>query len=520
MILAFSAVDKSGEMPTRRCMTLKLLRMVCIILAPRGADAPPFVLRVDDGIISYMKILASSYSSKLDRDMSQKTGAAGSATDLYGEVFTPPVLIHELLDALPPAVWTDPAGKWLDPCAGQGNFLDEILPRLMAGLADQFDHDDAACRRHILEHMVLQVEKNPANVRILRRKYGARAHIVAGDFLALTASDLLLPGPRAQSRPHPLTSPLHAEPRFDVVVANPPYQAPKTATYAGSAGNRTLWDQFVRRGLELASETGVLGFITPANWRRPAHPLWSALRERLLYLHIYHKQDGMALFKVQTRFDLYVVAGTARPPEATIPLVIDERGVQHRATLHPRDWPFFPNFMYRILRPLIVQDADAGLAVLHDASTYDARKLTQRPTTAHPYPVVHTLTKKGVGLRYAAERDPRQFGVPKLILNVNEKQYPVNDWQGKYGMSQLSFGIPVRSRAEGERWMKCMASPVFADVLRATKWGSFQTDHRMFSYFRPDFCERLMRSEDRYSDRYSGSQRRTKKRTRRVVPES
>lgn len=43
-----------------------------------------------------------------------------------GEVFTPPELVIEILEQLPPEVWED--GKtYLDPTAGSGNFLAAVL---------------------------------------------------------------------------------------------------------------------------------------------------------------------------------------------------------------------------------------------------------------------------------------------------------------------------------------------------------------------------------------------------------
>lgn len=391
-----------------------------------------------------------------------------SRRETFGEVFTPPPLIQELLDHLPKRVWTDSTLQWLDPCAGQGNFLDEILPRLMEGLVHKFP-DASARRRHILQHMVTQIELNPANVRILRRKYPDqhRSHrIVSGDFLE--QSDKV----------------------YDIIVANPPYQSPKTTKYAGSVGNRTLWDAFVKHALQHSTpRTGILGFITPANWRRPDHELWTTLRERLLYLHIYGKSAGKEWFGVQTRFDVYVLEEKI-VPKRVLPLLVDELGERYERSLVPGKWPFLPNGMYRSIQQLLTLDTSTGFQVIHDSSTYDARKLTRRATTAHPYPVVHTLTQAGIGLRYAATKESSQFGVPKVILNVNEKQYPVNDWQGKYGMSQLSFGLPIRSRAEGDRLVACIQSPVFQEIVKLTKWGSFQTDHRMFPYFRRDkFCQ-------------------------------
>ena len=66
-----------------------------------------------------------------------------------GEVFTPRSLIHEMLQKLPNEVWFDPNKTWLEPSAGDGNFLVEIKARLM-----QAGHDEA----HILENMLFSVE--------------------------------------------------------------------------------------------------------------------------------------------------------------------------------------------------------------------------------------------------------------------------------------------------------------------------------------------------------------------------
>jgi hypothetical protein len=88
------------------------------------------------------------------------------------------------------------------------------------------------------------------------------------------------------------------------------------------------------------------------------------------------------------------------------------------------------------------------------------------------------------------------FGVSKIILNVNEKQYPINDSTGKYGMSQLSFGIPIKSEEEGDKIIRCIEGDTFQEIIKATKWGSFQTDYRMFHYLRPDFYKILCNSEN------------------------
>ena len=76
--------------------------------------------------------------------------------------------------------------------------------------------------------------------------------------------------------------------------------------------------------------------------------------------------------------------------------------------------------------------------------------------------------------------------MPKVILNFNEKLYPYLDYAGEYGMGQFSFGLPVGSVEEGEAMIRALTSPEFTAVIRATKWGAYQTDRRMFEYFRDD----------------------------------
>jgi site-specific DNA-methyltransferase (adenine-specific) len=54
------------------------------------------------------------------------------------EVPTPPKIARSMLDLLPPAVWSNPDYKWLDPCCKSGVFLREIAARLLVGLAEFF----------------------------------------------------------------------------------------------------------------------------------------------------------------------------------------------------------------------------------------------------------------------------------------------------------------------------------------------------------------------------------------------
>ena len=48
-----------------------------------------------------------------------------------GEVFTPTTLVNEMLDKLPPEVFTDPTKTFLDNSCGNGAFLFEVMRRKM-----------------------------------------------------------------------------------------------------------------------------------------------------------------------------------------------------------------------------------------------------------------------------------------------------------------------------------------------------------------------------------------------------
>ncbi len=59
-------------------------------------------------------------------------------------------------------------------------------------------------------------------------------------------------------------------------------------------------------------------------------------------------------------------------------------------------------------------------------------------------------------------------------------------------MSQMSFGIPITSKKQGDDIVKAINTDEFKEIIKATKWGAFQTDWRMFKYFKPDFYKQFI----------------------------
>jgi site-specific DNA-methyltransferase (adenine-specific) len=207
-------------------------------------------------------------------------------------VFTPPKVVHAVLDLLPTDVWSDPTLRWLDPGAKTGIFPREITKRLMVGLAEAFP-DEAKRLDHILSEMVFAIATEEITGMMTRRSLYCSKD-AAGEFSVahFATSDgnvwqkrvkhsfdasgrcseckgnqeqLLQPG-----RDNKAYGFIHADGRkqiekemdmkFDVIVGNPPYQMD------ADGGNRTMpiYNIFVDEAKKL--DPRYLSFIIPSRW--------------------------------------------------------------------------------------------------------------------------------------------------------------------------------------------------------------------------------------------------------------
>lgn len=440
-----------------------------------------------------------------------------------GEVFTPLNLVRELLYGLrkseleagkqvlwgvdsagnvvddnpdnriggiPLEIWRDPETKWLDPANGIGNFpfvafymLDFQLKN--HGTKGSKEWTDEIRRKHIVEKMLYMIEIDRGNVNTTFKimdylASGSKPNICCADTLKLKDEDL--------QRHFGVN-------RFDVVMGNPPFQSPGENMAGTTAGRGSLWDKFVVNCVKLLKPNMFLVFVTPPMWRKPESSMWNLLTKnmRLTFLHIFDKKKSSKEFKVSQRIDMYIIRNTT---DNSNTYVIDERGDFH--TLDIAKFNFLPNYAYNEISNIIT-DVEHGTKVIfntiyHASSTKNKPRLT--PDNDYKYPVVHNITKNGLGIRYVKDNTLGHFGVPKVLLNLNEQQYPYNDFEGKYGMTQLTFGIPITSKEEGDQIVEAINSDRFKEIIKATKWGAFQTEYKMFKYFRPDFYKEFLKKPE------------------------
>ena len=93
-----------------------------------------------------------------------------------GEVFTPLPLVDEILDKLPPEIFTDPTKTFIDPSCGNGNFLVQVIQR---------KHDNGSTWTHAL-HTTYGIDLMPDNIEggeLEHNKVGCKERLLklAGD---------------------------------------------------------------------------------------------------------------------------------------------------------------------------------------------------------------------------------------------------------------------------------------------------------------------------------------------------
>lgn len=96
--------------------------------------------------------------------------------DLTGEVFTPLELCQQMIDEIPEEQLKNPSSKFIDPAAGNGNFLIALKTKLLNYHAED----------HILNEMLYAVELMEDNHRELCERLGVSTthpHYVCADAL-------------------------------------------------------------------------------------------------------------------------------------------------------------------------------------------------------------------------------------------------------------------------------------------------------------------------------------------------
>ena len=368
------------------------------------------------------------------------------------------LLVDRVLDSLPDSVWKDSTVRFLDPDIGYGR---GIIARTVEKRLRELGYSEENISSRVYGYATEPVIRNA-----LVTKYS-----LVGNYEVKNVLEEEI------------------DMKFDVVVMNPPYQAPQEAEGKRGGGD-LLWHKFVEASInKWTKDDGHICAVHPSGWRKPESDkskyegmfAMMAHDHHMQYLEIHDTKDGMKTFGAGTRYDWYVIAkGKSGPTK-----VKDQNGSVVEIDLKQCNW--LPNHSFDAVFSLVGDDGE----IIYDRGAYGTDKsrawTKQEQDDIFKHPLVHSTTKSGNKFWYSSRNDNGHFGVSKAIFGESGINDVIIDLKGEYGMTQGAMAIPIDDREDAELLKEFLMSDNFKDILNACSWSNFRVDWRLFTFFRGGF---------------------------------
>jgi hypothetical protein len=266
---------------------------------------------------------------------------------------------------------------------------------------------------------------------------------------------------------------------FDAVIGNPPYNG---AT--GTGGSRKLWDKFVIIALDkwVIPNTGFLSYVHPPNWRKPDNKIFQKIKKYdLLSLNILNDKQGKMYFQCATKADYYLIRKSN---------IENKTIINNEYYIDIQNMNFIPNCDNSLFNGL--KGNHDGILCPNTSYSSDMKWMTDDYSL--PYKYLLTTNSSQKKYKYS-DKQKNFYGYKKVIISLGRYPYPINDFQGEYGLSCYNFAIKINSYEEGENMCRAINSIKFQNLLKNNKWGSYNIEWRMFKYFKKDFWKEFIEEE-------------------------
>jgi hypothetical protein len=139
---------------------------------------------------------------------------------------------------------------------------------------------------------------------------------------------------------------------------------------------------------------------------------------------------------------------------------------------------------------MLATDNEEKLIIINDFNYSRLNKLlvSSKKDDIFKYELIYLTPKSGIRYMYSKLNNKGHFGIKKIIIGETGIDNAINDYEGKYGMTQDSFAILIDSKEEGDNILKVLLSSEFKKILKEScSWSNFRIDWRLFLNFKKTF---------------------------------
>jgi len=363
-------------------------------------------------------------------------------------------LIDEKLSHIPNYIWESDSTTFCDLQMAGGQYIQKIVEKLR-----KFSHSDENIRKRVFgfseKSFYLQYVKSNPNLIGTFNLYNENINM-----------------------------------KFDVQIGNDPYHKK-----VGPKKTEPIWDIFVEKRLSLLKEDGYLALIHPSGWRNidgRFKYIQDYFKEfQLHYLKMYSEKDALKIFDASIVFDLYVLKKTKNDDVLTTIKTFDNTILEKNIS----DMEFIPNNDFDLVFPLLAKQNEETVNIIHSWSAYETRKkyMSKNKNSEYKYPCVCNVdVNSNPTLMYSNTNKNGHFGISKLICgSASSGTNFLNDVDGKYGITQFSFGI-VDSIENLDKIKTALSSTKFQKIIQNIPHYSSAINFKILSKFRKDFWKEFV----------------------------